>query len=189
MALAQADVPRPSFPSPPVAMNPVISHFKRIPLFVRVLVAGSGFAAVLSLALAAPDWAPREPRAVPPPAISRLRAESRPVAGPLTLTSLSVGPKPWVMAAGRRVVASFVTDDPESCRLTATARVSAGSDPKAIRWTVAAPIGFVVPVDGVWSGPKLDVVLRRPGRNPSGFGGPLVLTVQAQVAAEGQEYT
>jgi hypothetical protein len=169
-------------------MNPILFHFKRIPWFLRVLTGGCGGVAVLSLALAAPDWQPQQPRAMPPPP-TRLRSESRPVAGPLTLTSLSVGAKPWVMAAGRHVGATFVTDDPESCRLLATARLRPGLDPQRVRWTVAAPQGFLVPLDGVWTGPKLDVTLRRPGGNPSGFGGPLVLTVQAQVVVDGQEYT
>src|SRR5204863_485648 len=77
----------------------------------------------------------------------------------------------------------------ETCHLLATARLAGGAGPEGIRWTLAAPPGFLVPVDGKWTGPRLDVVLRRPGGNPTGLGGPLSLTVQARAEVKGEEYT
>jgi hypothetical protein len=172
-------------------MNPFIFHLHRIPVPVRLLMAGGGLAALLSWALAAPARGPAE-RPLAPVLLAapvRPKAESRPVAGPLTLRSLTVGPEPWVWASGQRVVATFVTDDGEQLRLKAMARLRRGIDARAIRWTVSAPLGFVVPVEGSWTGPRLDVVLRRPGGNPTGLNGPLALTVEAQAILDGQEYT
>src|SRR5437868_6264886 len=155
-------------------MIPELSRLNRIPLFARALAAGLGFTAVLSLALAAPGRGHRPRKAVSPPPL-RLAAlpqpESRPVAGPLTLVSLAVGAEPGVYPPGRRVVRTFLTDDAETCHVLAAARLAGGA-PESIRWTVAAPPGFLVPVEGKWTGPRLDVVLRRPGGNPSGLGGP-----------------
>src|SRR2546422_710047 len=54
--------------------------------------------------------------------------------------------------------------------------------------SVAARMGFQVPVEGKWTGPRLNVILRRSGGNPGGLGGPLSLTVQARAAVNGQDY-
>jgi hypothetical protein len=171
-------------------MIPQLTPFTRNPLLARALIGAAGGAALLSLALAAPGRGHRARRliaAVPP--VVQPQPESRPVAGPLTLTSLMVGEAPGVYAAGRRVVRTFVTDDAETCHVVATARRVGASSSGSIQWTIAAPTGFVVPVEGSWSGPRLDVVLRRPGGNPSGLGGPLTLTLQARTEQDGQEYT
>jgi len=104
------------------------------------------------------------------------------------LTSLYVGPELRVFCPGRRIVATFVTDDGENCHVVATARLAAGPGSPVIRWSVAAPMGFQVPVEGKWTGPRLDVILRRSGGNPGGLGGPLSLTVQARAAVNGQDY-
>jgi hypothetical protein len=169
-------------------MNPLVARLKKIPPLARALAAGAGFTALLSLALPAPG---RGPAMVTPPPARALtpvpQPESRPVAGPVTLTSLVIGCEPPVMMPGRRFVATFVTDDSESCRIVATAKLAAGIDPSEIHWTVASPAGFVVPVAGNWTGARLDVVLRRPGGNPTGLGGPLAVTVQARVQPQGQE--
>jgi hypothetical protein len=184
---------RPCFNNPglrDLAMNQIFRRFRQIPLFVRVLLIGLGFAALLSLALAAPELDPSPRAAVQPPVQRPLpRPESHPVAGPLTLVSLEVGPKPWVRAPGRSVVSTFTSDDPETLLVAATARLRSGLDPSTIRWTVSAPLGFVVPVEGMWTGPRLEVKLRRPGGNPVGLGGPLALMVQATVAAEGAQHS
>ncbi len=105
------------------------------------------------------------------------------------LTSLCVGPGPRVFAPGRHVVATFITDDGESGHVMATARLAAASGSPLIHWSVVAPGGFQVPAEGNWTGPRLDVLLRRPGGNPGGRGGPLSLTVQAHVQVDEQEYT
>jgi hypothetical protein len=170
-------------------MNPIFHRFRQIPLFVRVVLTGLGFAALLSLALAAPDLTPEKPPASAPPIERPLpKPESHPVAGPLTLVSLEVGPQPWVRVPGRRVIATFTSEDPETLRVMASVRLRPGLDPASVRWTVSAPLGFVVPVEGKWNGPRLDVTLRRPGGNSAGLGGPLSLTVQAQVSVEGQRH-
>lgn len=170
-------------------MNPVVSRFHHLPRFARLMAAGAGCATVVSLAWPALGRRPHaRPPVAPPPAVVVLpQPESRPVAGPLLLTSLKIGPEPRVLVPGRQIVRTFTTDDGESCRVIATARLSAGAGP--IRWIVAAPAGFVVPVDATWTGPRLDVLLRRPGGNPSGLGGPLAITVQARVRVKGKEYT
>jgi hypothetical protein len=173
-------------------MHPVISRFNRLPMTAKAVAAGAGFAALLSLALPAPGRRPRASSAAPPqPPIMRslLPAETRPEAGSLTLSSLSVGPEPRVCAPGRQVAATFITDDGESCHVVATARLADAGSASFIRWSVRAPGGFQTPADGDWTGPRLDVRLRRPGGNSGGLGGPLSLTVQALVQGNAQEYT
>jgi hypothetical protein len=167
-------------------MHPVRS-FNQVPLFARALLVVVALAGVLMLALPAPvrGRRARSAAAARPPAAPLVTAP-RPNAGPLLLTSLTVGPEPRLFQPGRRVVTTFITDDGESCHLVAAARL-AGSTSAVIHWSVVAPVGFILPVDGRWTGPGLDVVLRRPGGNPGGLGGPLSLTVQARADVNGQE--
>src|SRR5437773_1732379 len=99
-------------------MNPLFARFKKIPPLARALAVGGAFTALLSLALPAPGRGPgtviRPPeQAIPPvPPPEPRRADAA-----LRLASLAIGHQPPVLMPGRQVVATFVTDDSETCHL------------------------------------------------------------------------
>lgn len=169
-------------------MRPALSRLKHLPLPAKALTAVIAFAALLSLALPAPGRGPRARSPMPRSRASTpVQAAPRSQAGSPELTSLRIGPGPVDLASGRRVVATFITNDEAACHVMATARLAAASGPAVIRWTVEAPAGFQAPPDAEWTGPRLDVTLRRPGGNPGGRGGPLSITVEARAPVNGQE--
>ncbi|MCC2668331.1 MAG: Carboxypeptidase regulatory-like domain [Armatimonadetes bacterium] len=97
------------------------------------------------------------------------------------------GPYPWSIPG--RIVRSFVTDDPNSLEIVASAGVKGRPELDAqVEWDVLPPAGFQVPDGATLRGPKLVVRLQRPDGNLNGMGEPLSFTVRARVAAEGRTH-